>query len=139
MISGRFVSGKKLEIVHLDSGTILVTDAPRDNNGEGTSFSPTDLAAASLPACMITVMAIAAEKEGIPFHLATFSLTKQMGIGPRRIAKLVVDIHLSQSLTADSRNVLEKAAHDCPIHHSLSERVIQEIVFHYDLPQTATS
>ena len=49
---------------HLKSGSSFETDAPVDNNGKGERFSPTDLLATSLAACMITVMGIKARSMG---------------------------------------------------------------------------
>ena len=46
--------------VHGPSGTELSTDAPKDNQGRGESFSPTDLVAAALGTCMLTIMGIMA-------------------------------------------------------------------------------
>src|SRR5258708_26082408 len=50
--------------VHGPSSAVLVTDAPVDNQGRGESFSPTDLVATGLGACMATVMGILARKHG---------------------------------------------------------------------------
>ena len=50
--------------VHGPSGRTLDTDAPVDNHGRGSSFSPTDLLATSLGCCMATVMGILANERG---------------------------------------------------------------------------
>ncbi len=34
--------------IHLQSGTEILSDAPKDNHGKGEAFSPTDLVANSL-------------------------------------------------------------------------------------------
>ncbi|HXO75656.1 MAG TPA: hypothetical protein VN824_10485, partial [Puia sp.] len=45
---------------HLQSGSEIQTDAPTDNQGKGERFSPTDLVATALGACMATTMGIKA-------------------------------------------------------------------------------
>src|SRR5690606_12104649 len=57
VISGSYRGKKRVELTHEQSGSTIVTDAPLDNNGEGQSFSPTDLCASSLGSCILTVMA----------------------------------------------------------------------------------
>ncbi len=64
-ITGRYAGNLKVDLHHGPSGAEMRTAAPVDNNGDGSSFSPTDLLAASLGACMVTVIGIYAEKYGI--------------------------------------------------------------------------
>jgi putative redox protein len=45
---------------HEPSGDTLNTDAPRDNQGRGAAFSPTDLVATAFVTCIATTMAIMA-------------------------------------------------------------------------------
>jgi putative redox protein len=132
-ISGKYLGNKKVKLTHTDSGAEITTDAPKDNNGEGSLFSPTDLFAASLGTCMVTVMSIFAERRSINIEKCTFELTKEMTQNPRRIGKLNVTIHLPQSLTEDERNYLEKAAKGCPVHHSLHPEIAVAANFLYDL------
>ena len=53
---------------HPASGATLNTDAPLDNGGKGESFSPTDLVATALAACILTMMAKKAENLGIAYR-----------------------------------------------------------------------
>ena len=55
----------RTKAVHLRSGKAIITDAPVDNQGKGEAFSPTDLVATALGSCMMTIMGIVAEREGI--------------------------------------------------------------------------
>ena len=86
-MSGRYLGHLKVELEHGPSGAKITTAAPVDNQGDGSSFSPTDLCAASLGACMLTVMGIVAERDGIDFSTCRFTLEKHMQTDPRRIAK----------------------------------------------------
>ena len=132
-IEGRYLGNKNVELTHGPSGTIIKTAAPVDNNGDGSSFSPTDLASSSLAACMMTIMGIIAERDGIDLSGANFSLEKHMGTEPRRISRIPISFHLPKSLTEDERKKLERAAMTCPVHHSLHPEIEAEISFNYDL------
>jgi len=120
-----------MELEHGPSGTRIRTAAPRDNAGDGSSFSPTDLLAASLGACMVTTMSIVAAREGIPFAGASFRLEKHMRSDPRRVAALPVTVRMSADLEAAHRARLEEIARTCPVARSLSADVDQEIRFEY--------
>ncbi len=50
----------RCEAKHIQSGSILETDAPTDNKGKGERFSPTDLLCVSLATCIVTTMGIKA-------------------------------------------------------------------------------
>lgn len=132
-ISGRYLGNKRVEMTHAESGTKIITAAPKDNNGDGSSFSPTDLVAAGLGACMMTVMSIVAERNEINMDGAWFEVEKNMQASPRRIASAPVSLHLPEALTDEERRKLEAAARACPVHHSLHPETDVQIQFHYDV------
>src|ERR1700689_523402 len=106
--------------VHGPSGTELNTDAPKDNQGRGESFSPTDLVATALGSCMLTVMGIMARTPKIDIAGATATVEQELtATAPRRIQRLGVRIHIPQSLSAENRQRRQSAAHTCPVHKSL--------------------
>jgi len=116
--------------VHGPSGTELSTDAPKDNQGRGESFSPTDLVATALGSCMLTVMGIAARTQNIDITGTTATVAKEMTTtAPRRIDSLTVKIHVPQSLSPENQQKLERAAHTCPVHKSLHPDVKTPIEF----------
>lgn len=123
----------RAECAH-ESGAKIETDAPKDNQGKGEAFSPTDLFAASLATCMLTVMAIAARKVGVDLEGTTLDVEKEMVIAPmRRIGKLIVRFRCPTLPNAQIREKLEKAAIDCPVHHSMHPDIKLEIDFVWGL------
>jgi putative redox protein len=114
---------------HGPSGTTLTTDAPVDNHGKGESFSPTDLVAAALGACMATIMGVYAEAHGLDLKGMRVEVAKEMAANPRRIAKLITDIWLPAGVAKSP--ALEAAARTCPVHQSLHPEMEKPINFHY--------
>ena len=92
------------------------TDAPPDNQGQGRSFSPTDLLCVSMGTCMMTIMGIAARRDGIDLAGTKVSLTKTMSAEPpRRIARVDVAMTLPSHITPEQRSSFERAALTCPV------------------------
>ncbi|MEM7308130.1 MAG: OsmC family protein [Planctomycetota bacterium] len=109
---------------HGPSGASVLTDAPVDNHGKGESFSPTDLVATALGACMMTIMGIQAEKHGWDLVGSTVQVEKGMAADPeRRIGSLTVVIRIAAELDEKGRTILERAALHCPVHKSLRPEV----------------
>jgi putative redox protein len=108
-------------MTHLQSGTVVITDAPSDNHGKGEAFSPTDLAATAVASCMLTTMAIACLARDYNIDGAHADVTKVMSAtAPRRIAKIIINIFMpDKNYTDEQKKVLEKIAHHCPISLSL--------------------
>jgi putative redox protein len=131
-ISLTYQGGFRCLSTHGPSGALLPTDAPKDNLGQGEAFSPTDLTATSLAACMLTTMAIVAEKKSLQVDLAgvTARVGKHMTAEPpRRIAKVEVEVNLPLSDAHPDREVLEQAARNCPVSLSLHPGVEQAVTF----------
>jgi putative redox protein len=115
---------------HEPSGAALATDAPKDNEGRGEAFSPTDLLATSLGSCMLTTMGIVARRRGWALEGARAEVEKHMVADPvRRVGRLVVRIAFPPGLPPDARPVLERAALTCPVHKSLHPDVQVDLSF----------
>lgn len=130
-ITGRYTGNLNVELVHGPSGTRITTAAPVDNQGDGSSFSPTDLVAAALGACMVTIMGIMAQRDGLDLAGLHFRVEKHMTPPPRRIAALPVVIHMPAGLDDRQRKKLERGALTCPVHRSLLEGVEKPVEFVY--------
>ena len=116
---------------HLDSGSEIRTDAPKDNHGLGQTFSPTDMVCSALASCILTIMAIAVEKNNVDIKGTKAMVKKTMGNNPRRIAEIQIDIVFPKEYDSKTKTILEKAAYNCPVHHTLSKTVEKNISFTY--------
>jgi putative redox protein len=130
-ITGDYQGELHCTAVHGPSGNTLSTDAPRDNQGRGEAFSPTDLVATGFATCIATTMAIAARRHGAEIAGIRFEVTKEMSAdAPRRIARLKARLWMPSSALQVPAGVLEKAANTCPVHQSLApsvEKIIELI------------
>jgi putative redox protein len=118
---------------HAPSGSIIHTTAPVDNGGTGSLFSPTDLIAASLGSCMLTIMGIVATRDGINMNGARAGIVKHMSDRPRRVGLLEAVVHLPQKLSDDDRRKLEAAARACPAKQTIHPDTELQISFVYDV------
>lgn len=132
-MTGIYTGEKHCRTEHEPSRSVLETDAPKDNQGRGESFSPTDLVATALGTCILTTLAIVGEKEGLNLKDSRMSVEKEMTGTPRRIASLKTVIELPAALTQAWRERLETAAHNCPVRKSLHPDVVVPIEFKYSL------
>lgn len=118
---------------HLQSGTVIETDAPKDNNGKGEKFSPTDLVATALGSCMMTVMGIAARDRQLPLEGTRISIGKIMDANPRRIVevKVTIDFPAGSNIPVEDRARLERVALNCPVAKSIHPDIRQTVQFNW--------
>lgn len=118
---------------HLLSGNIITTDAPVDNQGKGEAFSPTDLVAAALGSCMLTIMGIAARMHDFNIDGTRCQITKVMTESPRRIAQIVIGFYFPETHYSDKeKKIIEYAARNCPVSKSLHPDLEQTVTFHFN-------
>ena len=127
-----YEGGLHCRLKHGPSGREVTTDAPKDNMGKGESFSPTDLAASALGACMMTIMGIFAQRHDIDLTDTRVEVTKEMVQEPvRRIGKLTVIFTMPKGILAKHREALKQAALACPVHKSLHPDIQIPVSFNY--------
>lgn len=131
-MTGIYLGGLRTEVTHLKSGNKIITDAPPDNNGKGEAFSPTDLTSASLSSCMMTLMGMLAEREGIDLAGLRSEIVKVMASNPRKIAEVQITFtHPSLQATDIQKEKLRRAAMTCPVALSVSDELKQTITFNF--------
>lgn len=110
----------RCECTHLQSGSIIETDAPTDNHGKGARFSPTDTVCIGLATCIITTMGIKANSMQINLAGSALEVTKHMYNEPRRIGKIEVNLKLKHDGISDhDKKILELVGNACPVKRSL--------------------
>ena len=131
-INIRYEGDLHCSLVHGPSGAKTETDAPKDNQGKGEAFSPTDLVASGLGACMMTLMGIVAKRHNLALEGTEIEVIKEMIQQPvRRIGKLTVTFTMPKGIPPKERPVLERAAMTCPVHQSLHPDIEIPVKFNY--------
>lgn len=132
-IEGKYLGELRTEATHLRSANVIITDAPLDNKGKGEAFSPTDLVCAALGSCMMTIMGIQAEGEGIDLDGLQLETTKHMVENPRRISRIEIRFSWKNKpdITDSQIQKLKEAALTCPVALSLHPDIEQEVTFDF--------
>ncbi len=131
-ISAEYKGSLRTQSTHIQSGNTIITDAPTDNNGKGEAFSPTDLVCSALSSCMMTLMGILANREGIELTGLKSEVTKLMAQNPRKIQEIqIVFSHPKLMATPEQKEKLKRAALTCPVALSLSDSVTQTVTFNF--------
>jgi putative redox protein len=126
-----YLGDLRTSATHIQSNSVIETDAPIDNQGKGARFSPTDLVATALSSCMLTIMGIAANTHNIDITNTQCNVEKIMETAPRRIGKINIEMHFPKNNTYSEKEkmILEKAALTCPVMESLHPDCIKSIQF----------
>ena len=130
-----YLGDLRTDSTHLQSGNKLITDAPTDNMGKGEAFSPTDLLATATGTCILTTMAIVAQRDGIELTNSEVEVSKIMTqTPPRRIARLEINLKMKSTIVLSSEQIkkLENTAHKCPVSLSLHPDVEQVLMFEWN-------
>ncbi len=132
-MTGMYTGEKHCEVTHEPSKSNLQTDAPRDNQGRGEKFSPTDLVGAALGSCILTTLAIVTEKDGVDLKNSLFTVEKEMTSDPRRISALTVTLNLPKNIPQSYREKVAHVANNCPVKKSLHPDLSATVEIHYNL------
>lgn len=128
--TSKYLGKLRCENTHNQSGTMIHTDAPTDNLGNGMAFSPTDLCALSLTTCIVTTMGIYAQMKEIEIVSIEADTNKIMASDPRRIARIESSIRIKVGADASDRDKegLERIVRTCPVSRSLHPDIEQAVM-----------
>ena len=122
----------RCEATHDPSSCKIETDAPADNQGKAQRFSPTDLMGVALATCAGTTLAIKGRPRGWKLDGMRMKVEKHMSAeGPRRVARLPVDIWMPSDFPVADRALAQEIADQCPARKSLHPDIDATITFHW--------
>ena len=131
-ITGEYKGGLHCDLRHEPSGATLNTDAPKDNQGRGEAFSPTDLVATALGSCIATTMAIVGRQHGVELDGLRFEVTKEMSAdAPRRIVRLTIELWMPIPESHPQAKLLAGIAQACPVDRSLNPAIDRPVTVHW--------
>jgi putative redox protein len=125
----------RCEAEHIQSKSVIETDAPTDNRGKGERFSPTDTMCVALATCMLTTMGIKALDMNVNIDGSKAEVTKHMASAPPRISKIEVSVFLPANDNEKERQVLEATGNNCPVAKSVHPDIELVLNYHWNAAQ----
>jgi putative redox protein len=109
------------------------TDAPADMGGRGEYYSPTELIPAALGTCVMSMMGVVAERNGVDISGMNVDVRMEMARSPSRIGSITAVVKLpdAKGVSETVRQKMEVAADTCPVKRSLhpDTKVTLEFVY----------
>ncbi len=116
--------------LHIPSNSELVTDAPKDNQGMGESFSPTDLLATAYGTCVLTIMGIVGKTRSIDLSGTSITVEKIMKSEPKRmLGQLNIHITFAREYIEKEMAILMAIPRTCPVSFSLHPDIIINVTY----------
>lgn len=129
-----YVGSLRCTASSLSTGRSVQTDAATAIGGLGEDFTPTELVAVALGTCILTTIAMVAERHKIDLTGLSATMEKEMQTAPgRRIASIGMSIGIPSgvNLQPSERERLENAAQRCPVKQSLHPDIEIRVKFIY--------
>lgn len=117
--TSRPIGAGRTQITDTKTGAVIHTDVSPEFGGGGTTFSSTDLIGAGLGSCISSSLAPLADRHGVPLDAISITVDKELGVDPKRIVRLAVDIAVAHPEDQKIVRLFERAAHTCTVHRSL--------------------
>jgi putative redox protein len=124
------------EIKYSDDAALLIADEPVEAGGDGGGPDPYTLLLSALGACTSMTVKLYARQKGWPLERVTVRLRQQRvhstdsaDCGTRSdcyIHKIERELVLDGNLTDDQRTRLRAVAARCPIHKTLTSKIVIE-------------
>ncbi|PCJ23914.1 MAG: osmotically inducible protein OsmC [Flavobacteriales bacterium] len=128
----KYQGNLRTKAVHLKSSSMIITDAPTDNQGKGEAFSPTDIVATALGSCMLTIIGLKAREHKIDVENISINVTKIMESNPRKISEIIIEFDFLEKKYSDKeQTIIKNSAKSCPVALSLDQKIKQTLIFNF--------
>lgn len=118
----------RMKIENNRNSEIILTD----RNGE--MLSPSELLAASVASCAMTVLSIKLESNNQNFENCYAEVAKKVDLTTFKVAEINIAFHLKKEYSQEVREKSEKSVEEmCVVGRSLSKDVKQNYSFIYDV------
>lgn len=126
-----YLGNLKVKAQHEQSGAVIHTAAPKDNNGDGSSFSPTDLLCTSLASCIMTILGIRSRELGWELEGLKINLEKHMTTEPRRIGRISMNFEVPLGFPKEDQSKFQQFVFECPVCNSISDQIELDYEFFF--------
>jgi putative redox protein len=116
-IVSRSRGGRKIEVSIRDH--LILTDQPERAGGTDTAPTPLELLGAALGGCITLYVQKFCEAEGISADGLAIEVKPFWREDPGRVGRYEAIVHLPDGFPPEHRAAAERAAADCPVHHTL--------------------
>ncbi|OAI51002.1 hypothetical protein AYO37_00570 [Opitutia bacterium SCGC AG-212-L18] len=131
-IKAEYIENFRCKVHHEASNSEVLTDTKKDATSVG--FTPPELFVVSLVTCMATMIGYEAEALKLDVTGMKMAVAFQMSLDkPRRIEKISTEFWIPCSVTAHQKELIEKAAENCPIAHSIHPNTEQSKKFYWEV------
>ncbi len=100
-------------------GHDVLTDMPAGDGGQGAGFSPVEMLAGSLGACIAMIVQGYCNTHGYFDGDVAVSVALEMGENPKRVSAVAVDVELPEGFPEEKIDVVRRVAELCPVHETL--------------------
>lgn len=101
----------------------IYSDMHKEDGGEDSAMSPSELFMASLAACVGMIIHTYCTKHNLKSEGISVSAVPTMDKDPIRIKNIAIDIELPEDFPENRRDAVLKVAKMCPIHNTLEHKL----------------
>jgi putative redox protein len=101
-------------------GHQVLTDQPGKGGGEDSAPMPLELLSVSLASCIALYVQRFCEARKLPTDELAVEVTPFWMENPGRLGRFEVVVHIPDTIPERYHRMIERVAHTCPVHHTLT-------------------